>query len=295
MLATSSVDFTITGDGVDASGRVRAELTVTNVAELNNARNLNGAESVDVDLNLQGTGQISGTVDGEYRSYSESINVSDTLRVDATDAANAGSIPTSGSATITESGYAYGRYLTVTATASYNLGTNGIRDDVDVVENRAARDDFFITNEGTGTPDYRVRDGNIYPNYGAIRSTTVQSDAREAHAQGWTGKGIDVVVGTDAPASNGEGRAIAPGVTVYSHNTYNYNGYAVGRSTTNWRYENNTFTTDDVVTAATTALVLHKYDTLTADQGGDIVTRTRDANGGVVSINKALSPVGNLR
>ena len=288
-----NVSLSVSGPDVNGHGSANATIEITNVAELNNAVDsgeINGKTSINVDVREAVNGSVTVTHSGGTETASINYDVTTPVSLTAYEVRTADPI---NDFSATESGSFQYDGHTITYTGSITVDTSSLPkagQDFDVVEGHAGGADFYITNVGTGTPDHT----DYGVDYGSLTGTLAQ-DAAAAHAEGWTGKGVDVVVGTYAAPSNGQGRDIAPGATVYKHNTYNSNGYAVGRSTTNWGYEDNTFTTDDVVTAATTALVIHKFDTISADQGGDIVIRTRDANNGVVSISKALSPVGNLR
>lgn len=186
----------------------------------------------------------------------------------------------------------------------YNYGTETVGGNItfdatllpniDVVKNGGVYEsNFFITNIATGTKDYynyTYGDTNL-TNY--AKDSKQITDIKAAHAAGWTGKGTDIVIGNDAYSGHDmfiyEG---APGARVFYTNTYNSDGYAVGKSASSWSHDHDVYTTDKRDYAVAASLVLHKYDTLKADQAGQIVNNT--SNNGTANIANALSPVGNM-
>lgn len=283
---------------------------LTSINDVQQAEQINGRTSIT--LKTQGDARISGsggTVD-------MSINGTHTVRANGTfSESTTVSAPGYGSETDYDSGtwskdgqvvtfdggvdtkWKIGGTYTNTGTVhlgSESLGYTATADasnllEMDVVNGQNSNT-FFITNVGTGRKD------TAYTHNIGVANLTGQTriDAVAAHNIGWTGKGTDIVKGTDVTAANGTVAAeISPRSRKLTNNNYNRDGFAVGRSTTNWSNENNYFTTDNPVTAGATSLVLHKFSTLYADQAGDIVISTKNSDG-TANIGNALSPVGHI-
>lgn len=163
----------------------------------------------------------------------------------------------------------------------------------------ANEDHFFITNQATGGADRdSTRPSEIGYQFTPIQGTTPQM-VKEAHQQGWTGKGKYVAgAGWNTDAGSADILTTLPiGATIEFHDsntaqvcdynqTYNTRSDCINIATEDTGAEN-------ALAASVTAVVGHKFDTLSNLQAYDIVDQTRDNDG--INLRRALSPVGNLR
>ena len=292
------------GPGIDVSGSAVANVEITNVSLLNKAAYLNGAESVDVDIAYNISGSYSGTIGSDHVSDSVMLTGAESLELTAQYALDAGgtSVLTdySGSFTTTVDGVTY------SVTGSIDVNTGELRTDVDIVS--GSRGAFFITNEGTGTQtaltneqsaildqfhtEFQDRGGNY---------ATFSDDIAAAHAEGWTGSGIELILDADdqivfdlIPNADqyvwdlDEGRSAvfntnqADGIYVTSFGSGTLEGYYIDELTEK----------SHSIVAAGVGTVWNKFDTLSSDQIVDIVEATSDGNR--FDLGAALSPVGNL-
>ena len=293
---SATANASISGNGISGSATVTA--TIDNVDTLNKARVLNGATSVDVEATLN----IAGSVSGNGISGSINLNESGTFTLYASDAKSAAGIPESYS--FNETIYYDGAYYTVSGDYDINRGT--LRTDIDVVD--GSRGDFFITNEGTGTQVYLTDEQSAVldkfhaegqdrgGNYAAF-----SNDFAAAHAEGWTGSGIELFVDADDQdvfdllpnaehwvwnenqgVSSVYNTNMTDGIHISSFESATLEGYYIDELTEkshSW-------------VAAGVGTVWNKFDTLDNSQIVDLVEATSD--GKRFDLGAALSPVGNL-
>ena len=290
--ATAQANFQLTGNGVNASGSGQVSVEVENVSLLNQAAYLNGAESVDVDLDIDVSAQLQGS-DAQGNSFNHSINLQDikeTVELTAEYAKGAPNIPTSYSfsETLHQDGY------TLRVSGSYNVSTGNLRTDVDVVDgpyNRA----FFITNEGTGVKDFETQRPSIEAYTRANEessSGTFGDQLRRAHTSGWTGKGL-TITGANTEFAKDVRKTIAPGADRFHYTDGTVDAQVCRINSSDCFTYTRHGADGNSVYASTNALVSHKFSTITTSQSADIIEQTK--NNGLISVDRALSPVGNLR
>ena len=164
---------------------------------------------------------------------------------------------------------------------------------------------FFITNEGTGTPDKMGFVDNP-TDLSGIEYTTGHAnlgglngeELRTAHQQGWTGKGTYIRFnGGDQNILDNIAPGAITGEITSIPSTYQVERVGDTGTGTNIGTTVTIEGVDDPVNGAayagTTSLVLHKFSTLNPDQANAVVYSTAKGRG--LSISRALSPVGNLR
>ena len=293
---SATANASISGPGV--SGNATVDITVNNVDMLNKAKYLNGATSVDVDI----TGSLVGsvTIDG----VTESVNLSDsgTVTLWASDAKNAAGLPTSYNfeQEVCQSGRCF------LITGNYDLNRGDLRTDITVID--GSRGDFFITNEGTGTQVYLTDEQStvldaFHENFQdrGGNYATFSDDIAAAHAEGWTGSGIEITLNdadslvfdlipnadaytwdTDQDYSEVYNIDMADSLYITSFGSASLEGYYIDTLTEK----------SHSIVAAGVGTVWNKFDTLDSQQVIDLVEATSD--GKRFDLGAALSPVGNL-
>ena len=160
---------------------------------------------------------------------------------------------------------------------------------LDEVNGTQGRHDFLITNVGTGDKDFsspRPSAADYARANNATTSGTWGDQVRRAHDAGWTGKGLSV-----QSAFHDAAYITAPGAV---HSTSTNNDATVCRLGTNDCYTYAAGNADrNAAYAGANAVVSHKFDTITTHQSSDILRGT--AHNGTINLDRALSPVGNLR
>ena len=185
------------------------------------------------------------------------------------------------------------------------------------VVNGYASDNFFITDEGTGSRAYLNNNQKaeqeaaltpeVYEAINEIGATDFYNDVANAHGEGWTGLDLFIVT----PDTNNVSELIAPNATfeLWNDTSLTYacidrlDDYACGSTDgitvgigeeieLTHRRDGERSDATNANVAAGVALVWHKFDTLTDDQVQDLVNETAD--GDIFNLGAALSPVGNL-
>ena len=142
----------------------------------------------------------------------------------------------------------------------------------------------------------------------ALSESDIQS-VRDAHSAGITGQGVII----DTDDSRHCALAFAPGISrclesdINTYTELSRDGIEVNVGKNfNIADDNNIAIGDEIHDPApgtilttkyvvgTTALLMHKFDTLNGDEIEDIIIGTRNTDN-TLNITKALSPVGNLR
>ena len=294
---TATATASISGPGI--TGNATLNVQITNVDMLNKARYLNGASSVNVDV----VGSLKGnaTINGESHSINQTE--SGTITLYASDARNAAGLPTS--YTFSEQYCENGQCYTVSG--DYDINNGNLRTDVDVVQ--GSSNDFFITNEGTGTQTALSQEQRdtlkpFYDNFNERGGNYAQfaTDVTNALNEGWTGTGLEFTVNSDDDIildllPNAEGY-IWNNDQQYSE-IYNINQQdsiyvtSFGSATLEGYYIDELTEGSHALVAAGVGMLWNKFDTLDASQVSDIVALTAD--GKRFDLGAAMSPVGNLR
>jgi len=152
-----------------------------------------------------------------------------------------------------------------------------------------------ISNSSTGTQDFTsVRPSeNDYQAANNYSGTgTLGDQLKDAHNAGWTGKGL-TVTGNNSSDARAARRIVAPGADRKHWNNNSNISARVCRTNTSDCHTYNQFdATGNSIIASGNALVSHKFDTLTTSESAEILERTR--RNGIYSLDRALSPVGNI-
>ena len=294
----ATANVSISGPGV--TGSATASVVINNVDMLNKAKYLNGAEQITINA----TYSLSGSAtDG---TTTESINLSETdnIVLTATEAKNTNGIPE-------EYSFSFNQVYqgqTYQISGSYNINQGELRSDVAIVSGFRSND-FFITNEGTGTAialtenqkenlnGFYTWSDEMGGNY-----TKFADDIANAHAEGWTGSGLELTL------NKGDSEKLfdlLPNADWFTWSeTQNYS--ELYNINTNDTLTVSSFNSADLkgfyideltefshaAVAAGVGTVWNKFDTLSSSQVADIVALT--ANGKRINLGAALSPVGNL-
>ena len=155
-------------------------------------------------------------------------------------------------------------------------------------------DDFdYYDASGTKTVDGDYTDGNLTT---GIEGTT-RAMIRAAHLDGWTGDGKTIAVRTSTNFQdriNNAALYIAPAVTIATTQPDGNDAVVLSGGGDSVTINPATTVYSNARAAAVTALVGHKFDALTNTQAWEVVKAT-GSGGAMINLEKALSPVGNLR